>query len=319
MITKLVSSKRAIAKVLADLDLSESNVRISDWREWIGEAVEKIGAITQYIPKVSGEDGTPILEINGHQVELPCDLHQLHSVAYSFNCNGPWKPMRKATGSFAVWGDGCRCKGSCDFLGNCGCTCCDCNPERIVQDSVLVDLAVDLFGNLDKRKALELINTNQNTRTILTNLINNHNKSIWNFNDVNRPNELQYSIKPGYIMTNVPCGYLKLSYSAVALDEEGYPLIPDMASFMEAVYWYIVQKYHYPKRLQGKIHRDDWYEMQNKWNFYRKQAYAEAIMPNLDELESIKNAWVELYPEMTEHDTFYNYVGSRQLINNHSL
>ena len=77
-------------------------MRISDIRSWCGEAIEKIGAVTQFIPKVSGQDGTPITKLCGHQASLPCDLHQLHQVAYSFNCDGPWFPMRKATGSFAV-------------------------------------------------------------------------------------------------------------------------------------------------------------------------------------------------------------------------
>lgn len=114
MITKLTSIKTVIAKIIADLDLKEDDIRISDVRSWCGEAIEKIGAVTQFIPKVSGQDGTPITKLCGHQASLPCDLHQLHQVAYSFNCDGPWFPMRKATGSFAVWGhDKCCC--------NCGC------------------------------------------------------------------------------------------------------------------------------------------------------------------------------------------------------
>lgn len=42
MITKLVSSKVAIAKVIADLGLQEDEILISDMREWIGEGIEKL-------------------------------------------------------------------------------------------------------------------------------------------------------------------------------------------------------------------------------------------------------------------------------------
>jgi hypothetical protein len=104
MITKLISSKSVIAKIIADLDLKENEIKITDYFEWIAEGMEKIGAVTQLEPKVK------TVEIHNHQSQIPCDLHQLHQVAYSFNCDGPWFPTRKATGSFAVWDhDDCCC------------------------------------------------------------------------------------------------------------------------------------------------------------------------------------------------------------------
>jgi hypothetical protein len=48
---------------MADLDSSEVNNRITDIREWIFEAVDKIGAPMQYIRKESGHDGLPLLVI----------------------------------------------------------------------------------------------------------------------------------------------------------------------------------------------------------------------------------------------------------------
>ena len=102
MITKLISSKSVIAKIIADLDLKENEIKITDYLEWIGEGIEKIGAVQQFEHIVSGVEGAPIIKIHCHQAQLPCNLHKLHQVAYSFNCDGPWFPMRKATGSFAA-------------------------------------------------------------------------------------------------------------------------------------------------------------------------------------------------------------------------
>ncbi|MFR0885633.1 MAG: hypothetical protein ACLSGJ_10775 [Lachnospira eligens] len=42
---KLVSSKSVIAKIISDLDLKEDEIKITDIRNWIGEAMEKIGAV----------------------------------------------------------------------------------------------------------------------------------------------------------------------------------------------------------------------------------------------------------------------------------
>lgn len=305
MITKLVSSKVAIAKVIADLGLQEDEILISDMREWIGEGIEKIGAVQQFEHIVSGVEGAPIIKIHCHQAQLPCNLHKLHQVAYSFNCDGPWFPMRKATGSFAAWG--------CD-------ECCDCEkPEIWVKDEVLVNLVVDLYGNIDKTEALEMLNTNKNMKTILRKLINKHtiNLDYMRGNTSTNPNwDLQYSIKPGYIMTNAPCGYLKLSYSAIPTDEDGYPLIPDSASYMEAIYWYIAQKIGFQKYIRGEMNQRIYYDMRNSWNFYCKQAYAEAMLPNEDELESIKNTWNKIHTEFLDHNTFYSHTGSRQHIYN---
>lgn len=312
MTYKLISSKSILAKVMADLDLSEEDVKVTDFREWIGEAVEKIGAITQLNPKVGGEDGAPILEIKGHQAQLPCDLHQLHQAAYSFRPCGPWFPMRRSTSAFNVWKDDC-------------CTCSKCDkctkPEMIVQDSVLVNLMVDLIGDIDKGEALHILNTNQNAKTILTNLINLHTVPTVNgrlpLGHIDNSFGFQYNIKPGYIMTNVPCGFLKLSYNAVPMDEDGYPMVPDLASFSEAVYWYIAMKFLYPKKLRGELHRDDYYDIKRSWNFYRQQAYAELLMPNQDEMESIKNNWNKLVPEFLDHNSFYAHTGERQIVYNH--
>jgi hypothetical protein len=46
MIYNYTRCESVIAKIMADLDLSEKNVRITDMKEWIFEAVEKIGAPT---------------------------------------------------------------------------------------------------------------------------------------------------------------------------------------------------------------------------------------------------------------------------------
>jgi hypothetical protein len=65
--------------------------------------------------------------------------------------------------------------------------------------------------------------------------------------------EPQYFIKPGWIVTNKRKGYIKLAYKAIATDERGYPLIPDLTSYQEAVYWYVVMKLTFPKYINGSL------------------------------------------------------------------
>ena len=74
MIYNYTRCESVIAKIMADLDSTDIKLRTSDIKEWIFEAVDKIGAPMQYISRESGADGLPVLKIQDHQVPIPSDL-----------------------------------------------------------------------------------------------------------------------------------------------------------------------------------------------------------------------------------------------------
>jgi len=126
----------------------------------------------------------------------------------------------------------------------------------------------------------------------------------------------EYFIKPGWLVVNKPKGFVKLSYKAIATDERGYPLIPDLTSYQEAIYWYVVMKMTFPKFMMGKLSNTNskyaakyasqtYFYTQQQWNFYRNQAYAEAMMPTAGDMENIKNEWNRLLPEMDFDKQFF--------------
>ena len=297
---KLVSSKAVIAKIIADLDLKEDEIKITDVREWIGEAMEKIGAIQQLEHKV---ENIPVI---GYQAKLPCDLYRLNQVAFSFENSCGWLPMRKVTNSFGVY------------------TKCDkCDPNMIIGDNALIPLVKNLYNLIDDRAALDIINSDPNVKKTLSALVNQYtipsvNGRLIVGNPASLNGSLQYSTKPGYITVNVPCGWVKISYHAIITDEDSMPMIPDSPSYFEAIFWYVAMKLSYPKYLKGQLTQNIYYDMKNSWNFYRRQAYAEAMLPGPDEIESIKNDWHKLYTEFDDHDTFFATTGDEQIIYNQS-
>lgn len=301
---RMISSKTVIAKAIADFNLSEDQIRISDWREWLLEGMLKIGAIQQFEHKVE------ILPIECHQVSLPCDLYKLDQVAYSYCCNGGWLPMRKATSSFGVSHDNQCCSKAC----------------MLVQDAAMLPLVKNMFNLTNDREALDKLNEDNNIRETLSALINQNTVPTANGrylgNRIGHKDgtmysyDLQYMTKPGYIMTNVPRGYIKISYYAIYTDEDSMPMIPDLESYKEALLWYLGVKHFYPLKLKGQISQQDYYDMRNSWNFYRKQAYAEAMMPTAGDLINVKNTWHKLYPEMNDHDTFFSTSGEEQILYN---
>lgn len=294
----MVSSKAVIAKIIADLDLKEDEIRISDVREYIGEAMEKIGAVQQLEHKVVN------LKVENYQAKLPCDLYRLNQVAFSFENGCGWLPMRKVTNSFGIYK---KCSG--------------CNPKMLVQDSALIPLVKNIFNLDDDKEALEILNSDKNIKQTLDALVNQYtvpsnNGRLIIGNPATFNTSLQYSTKPGYITVNVPCGWVKVSYHAIPTDEDSMPMIPDIPSYFEAIFWYVAMKMSYPKYLKGQLSQNIYYDMRSSWNFYRKQAYAEAMMPTVDELETIKNVWHKPYTEFRDHDTFFETTGDEQILYN---
>lgn len=147
----------------------------------------------------------------------------------------------------------------------------------------------------------------------------NHSSAVLEIMKDGRCGDPKYWVKPGWIVLNKQEGYVKLAYKAIATDERGYPLIPDLASYQEAIYWYVMMKLNFPKFLKGTLggrarySQNTYFYLQQQWNFYRNQAYAEAMMPNESEMRSIKNEWHKLIPDWDSDDTFFDNVGERQL------
>jgi hypothetical protein len=131
--------------------------------------------------------------------------------------------------------------------------------------------------------------------------------------------DYSYIVVGGYIKTNIKDGYLLISYQAIPTDTDKYPMIPDDESFFEAIYWYINMKLTYPEWKNGHVRDAVYYDCKSSWNYYRKQAYGNAMMPNPDQLESIKNTWIRLIPEINAHDTFYSTLGEQETVYNEDM
>ena len=280
MIYKYTKCESVIAKIMADANMSDKNLRVTDIREWIFEAVEKIGAPVQYMQRESGVDGCPILEICDRQVPLPDDLESLNAVAYSTDCKH-WIPVRKDDATFHNGG--------------------------YVKDGLMYH-----YPEQPRREPLQ---------TTLSQAISN--TGTMRFSDKDKPaqfdEEPKYFLKPGWITINKSKGFIKLAYKSIATDERGYPLIPDLASYQEAIYWYVMMKLSFPKFLTGSLGGRSKYNfntyayLQQQWNFYRNQAYAEAMIPNESEMMTIKNEWSKLIPDWDSDMSFFISNGEREL------
>ena len=263
---------------MADLDSSEVRQRTTDIKEWIFEAVEKIGAPMQYIRREGGTDDFPLLKIQDNQVPLPDDLVVLDGAAYSESEKGPWHAMVVSTSIFR-------------------------EPQKTKQKP-------EEHHQPMKYKMI----------TAQSQLYTENNMRYFERAVKNNIEKAQYFIKPGWLVTNKNKGYIKLAYKAIAVDERGYPLIPDLQSYQEAIYWYVVMKLSFSKWMKGTLGgkgvnagQNMYTYIQQQWNFYRNQAYAEAMMPTADEMQAIKNSWHQLLPDINANETFFEHQNEQEV------
>ena len=84
-----------------------------------------------------------------------------------------------------------------------------------------------------------IINNEPATRSLIQSMLNQMDTSSGartTTEFIDTTFDYTYLITPNYIKTNAETGYIMLAYQAVPTDAEGYPLIPDNQSFIEAIY-----------------------------------------------------------------------------------
>lgn len=96
MNVRLISVKTIINRVYRRLNLNE-DLPEDDMIEWVGEALLRIGAFSQFIPKVEK------LEITNGKVALPCDFYKLMEISHSLDTDvitTIYKPLQWKSESF---------------------------------------------------------------------------------------------------------------------------------------------------------------------------------------------------------------------------
>jgi hypothetical protein len=118
-----------------------------------------------------------------------------------------------------------------------------------------------------------------------------------------------YIVNPNWIQTNVPDGdTICVSYKAFAVDEEGFPQIPDKVTVKQALFWYITMMMCLGGFQHPEINFD---KAEQRWLKYCGQAEADLALLDKPQRETFRNQWVRLI-STTQHnyrDFFSNIEG----------
>jgi len=121
-----------------------------------------------------------------------------------------------------------------------------------------------------------------------------------------------FDINNDFITFNVKSGRACLAYMAFPVDDEGFPMIPDNAKYVEAVTRYLIMKLDYIGWRTNQVSKDVYMDAKQEYEWYVGSITNELKIPDLNQMESLKNALVRLKPNHQEYSSFFSSLGSNR-------
>ena len=122
-----------------------------------------------------------------------------------------------------------------------------------------------------------------------------------------------YTINDNKIHTAIEEGKLILSYLSLPVDEDGYPTIPDMASYIRALKLYIKKKWFTILFDLGKLNVSIFNNIRTEYAWAVGQAQTELIRPSLDEMQAFTNMWNSILPKANVHKYGFATLGGGEI------
>ena len=129
--------------------------------------------------------------------------------------------------------------------------------------------------------------------------------------------ELTYKIQGMVIFTSTRDIDVEIAYRAFMTDDEGYPLLPDNASFLRGLESYIKVKWFEILFDMGKISQAVYQNAQQEYAWAAGDAQSEFSRLTLDKAETLFNSFKTLLPRNSEHWRGYFTNGGEEIWKRH--
>lgn len=129
--------------------------------------------------------------------------------------------------------------------------------------------------------------------------------------------EPTYKTQGRCIFTSFPQGIVGISYKAIPVDEEGFPMLIDNEVYLAALEAYIKKKVFTVLFDTGKISAGVLQEAKKDYAFLAGQVRAELTMPSIGEMEAITRMINTMIPNVTTFDRGFVDAGNREYIRRH--
>ena len=299
----LVGIERVISSVYRDLR-PKTQLEESDLVEWAGEALEQIGAYTQYTEAVE------YITVADYRALIPCGLHKIVRLAYKYTPGDPCGCAFKITSS-----DSTSSTCTCTTCGGCD-TTDPCADLETTSESVLVTQTKQLIDyHLTYRfsRTSSYFKEWKPMRLATSNYAKAKTAHCANCINLSNTCDAEYSVDHPYIKTSFQNGHICLAYIKQPLDDRNLPLIPDQVSYIEAIKRYLIMKISYSDFIKGAIHPNIFAKLEDDWHWYCAQARNKANMPdNIDKLQNMVDRHVRLIPYRSGYYGFFGNVNNAE-------
>ena len=128
------------------------------------------------------------------------------------------------------------------------------------------------------------------------------------------PQEWSFKTQGQVLYVSFKTGDVSVSYKAIPVDKDGFPLLIDNPVFLKALEAYIKREAFTILFDMGKIAPAVLQNTQQQYAFLAGQLQSEFTIPSISEMESIKNSWCTLLQRTTEFRKGFKNNGSQEYI-----
>jgi len=172
-------------------------------------------------------------------------------------------------------------------------------------------IKTDSDGNDIPTMQYEQVGYDTATITISNNTFR-YSTDSFHMSEDNKYCDLTYKIQGGYIFTSIKEGEIEVSYKAIILDDECYPVIPDNSKFLRALEAYIKKQWFTILFDMGKLQAPILQNIQQEYAWAVGACESEFQKMSLDKAESFYNSWRTMIPRTNEHYRGFAINGRKQ-------
>lgn len=135
-----------------------------------------------------------------------------------------------------------------------------------------------------------------------------------NFLPRDEKGDLAFKIQGNIIYTSFKTGDILISYKAIPIDEDGFPLLIDNPVFLKTLETYIKREVFTILFDMGKIAPAVLQNTQQQYAWLAGQLQSEFTIPSISEMESIKRSWCTLLQRTSEFNNGFKNNGDQEYI-----
>nr|DAG91377.1 MAG TPA: hypothetical protein [Crassvirales sp.] len=128
------------------------------------------------------------------------------------------------------------------------------------------------------------------------------------------PQELSFKTQGQVLYVSFKTGDISVSYKAIPVDKDGFPLLIDNPVFLKALEAYIKREAFTILFDMGKITPAVLQNTQQQYAWLAGQLQSEFTIPSISEMESIKNSWCTLLQRTNEFSNGFKNNGDQEYI-----